>query len=75
VIEDIAESKAEPDSPSKIIQSTSDNPQTEAALRRGRNFYGVSYYTTSRVLPDDFKTDGSSPGSSSNNPGSYTRDN
>jgi hypothetical protein len=36
MIEDIIESKAEPDSPSKRIQSTSDNPQTEVALiRRG----------------------------------------
>jgi hypothetical protein len=61
VLEDILESKAEPDSPSKIIQSTSDNPQTEVVLSiRDRDFYGISFYTTSRVLPDDFKTDRSS---------------
>ena len=36
MIEDITESKTEPDSPSKRIQSTSDNPQTGLALiRRG----------------------------------------
>jgi hypothetical protein len=66
VLEDILESKAEPDSPSKRIQSTSDNPQTEVVLSiKDRDFYGISFYTTSRFLPDDFKTDGSS-----NNPSS-----
>lgn len=66
MLEDILESKAEPDSPSKRIQSTSDNPQTEVVLSiKDRDFYGISFYTTSRFLPDDFKTDGSS-----NNPSS-----